>query len=360
MIRPRRAGVLSYRRTPSSIGGRSVLRADGRVDTFWPRLLDSREAARTILGAEEHVKDVTFPHRPVIGLTLSGGGARGLAHIGVLKVLEREGISIDGLSGASMGGILAAAYAAGFSAGDLEAEALRMARLRRLIRLLDFRPPNRGLLTGRKLRAYLAQFLPASLTFADLRLPLALEAVDLDTCEEVPLTEGSVLEAALATSAFPGVLPPVERNGRRLVDGGLLDNLPVDLARRLGSEIVIAVNVGSMPGEALGVPYSHDIGHLPEFLQTALDAVAILTRARTQDKLQANKPEILIHPHLPHNIGAFSSFTRAAEIIAAGEQAALQALPELNALLANAQENEVLPGDAGKPMLLERSALQAI
>lgn len=262
--------------------------------------------------------------RPVIGLTLSGGGARGLAHIGVLKVLEREGIPIDCLSGASMGGILAAAYAAGYSASDLEDVALDMSRRRSLIHLVDFAPPNRGLLAGRKLRAYLAKFLSPDLTFADLRLPLALEAVDLDAGREVALTEGSVLQAALATSAFPGVLPPVEWQGRRLVDGGLLDNLPVDLVRGLGAEVVIAVNVGPMPNE----PGMLDAGlssHLPSFMRIALDAVSLLTNARTWATLEEEKPEVLIHPPLPPDIGTFSSFTRAAEIIAIGEEAANQA-----------------------------------
>lgn len=280
--------------------------------------------------------------RPFIGLTLSGGGARGLAHIGVLKVLEREGIPIDCISGASMGGILAAAYAAGYSALDLEDLALDMTRRRRLVHLVDFTPPTRGLLAGRKLRAYLAQFLPPELNFADLRLPLALEAVDLDAGREVALTQGSVLRAALATSAFPGVLPPVAWQGRRLVDGGLLDNLPIDLVRGLGAEVVIAVNVGSMPNE----PDELEPGlssHLPSFMRTALDAVWLVTNARTWARLEEDKPDILIHPHLPPDIGTFSSFTRAAEIIAIGEEAANRAVGELL--------EHCLPGPRMSPVL---------
>ena len=111
-----------------------------------------------------------------------------------------------------------------------------MSRLRRLVRLVDLRRPRRGLLSGDKLRAFLAQYLPPDLTFRDLRLPLALKAVDLGTGLEVALSDGSVLEAALATSAFPGVLPPVVIDGRCLVDGGVLDNLPTDLVRALGAE----------------------------------------------------------------------------------------------------------------------------
>ena len=139
--------------------------------------------------------------RPWIGLALSGGGAHGLAHIGVLSVLERRHIPIDCLSGASMGGLIAAAYASGMTPSMLATLALRMSRVRRLIRLVDLRPPHRGLLAGTKLRAFLGQFIPPEMTFADLRLPLALEAVDLRSGEEVALTDGPVLDAVMATSS---------------------------------------------------------------------------------------------------------------------------------------------------------------
>jgi NTE family protein len=262
----------------------------------------------------------------MIGLALSGGGARGLAHIGVLSVLERRGIHIDCLSGASMGGVIAAAYSAGMTPSMLQTLALRMARVRQLIRLVDLRPPHRGLLAGTKLRAFLGRFIPPEMTFADLRLPLALKAVDLRTGEEVALTDGSVLEAVLATSAFPGVLPPVEWRGRCLVDGGVLDNLPVDLARGLGAERVIAVDVGACD-RGQWDPLNGG-GPLPDFLEMALDAVGVMVSVQTQAKLRANPPDLLIHPRLPHDIGTFSSFTRAAEIIRLGEQAAEWALSQ--------------------------------
>ncbi|MCX6025253.1 MAG: patatin-like phospholipase family protein [Chloroflexi bacterium] len=145
-----------------------------------------------------------WTHRPVVGLTLSGGGARGLAHISVLKVIERRGIRIDCMTGVSMGGIFPAGYAAGMTADELEAVAPHMASLRRLIGLLDVRPPNRGSLAGHKVRAFFARYLPPDLTFADLRIPLALEAVDLDTGEEIALREGSVLQGGVGRQRLPG------------------------------------------------------------------------------------------------------------------------------------------------------------
>lgn len=290
-------------------------------------LRGKRPAASASKRSRRHTTDSGGdPRRGVIGLALSGGGARGLAHIGVLKVLEREHIGVQCLSGASMGGIIAAATATGISATQLEEVALEMSSLRRLVRLVDWHPPARGLLAGHKLRSFLATLFPPDLTFNDLRVPLALEAVDLDTGEEVALAEGSVLDAVMATAAFPGVLPPVGWQGRRLVDGGVLDNLPMDLLRSLGADTVIAVNVGPMPGEAEEAESSQVPGHWPTFIQTAIAAIAIMTRAQTRAKLQAEEPDLLIHPHLPTNVGTFSSFTRAREIIEIGEQAAIDAM----------------------------------
>jgi NTE family protein len=267
--------------------------------------------------------------RPVIGLALSGGGARGLAHIGVLKVLEREGIPIDCLSGSSMGGIIAAAYAAGVSAAELEVEAHRMAKLRELVKLLDPLPPRRGLLAGKRLRAYLSRFVKPDLTFADLRLPLALTAVDLLSGEEIRLDEGPVIDAMLATCAFPGVLPPVASNGHWLVDGGLLNNLPVDVVRNLGAEIVLASNVTPDSAQESPLEAPESLPFLPDFLWDSYRAVTVLGRALTRIRVIDAKPEVLIQPPLPSDIGIFSSFPRAIEIIAAGEREAYRCLPRL-------------------------------
>jgi NTE family protein len=272
-------------------------------------------------------------NRPIVGLALSGGGARGLAHIGVLKVLEREGISIDCLAGSSMGGIIGAAYAAGTTVAGLEKEARRMARLRELVKLVDPLPPRRGLLAGKRLRAYLSRFVDPSLTFRDLRLPLALTAVDLLSGEEIHLDQGPVIDALLATCAFPGVLPPVPSNGHWLVDGGLLNNLPVDVVRDLGAEVVIASNVtpDSVQENALEAPETLRL--LPDFLWDSYRAITVLGRALTRIRIIDSKPEVLIQPALPSDVGIFSSFPRATEIIEIGEREADRCLPQLHEAL---------------------------
>jgi NTE family protein len=276
-----------------------------------------------------------------IGLTLSGGGARGLAHIGVLKVFEAEGILIGAMSGASMGGIVAAAYSAGWSPDELEREARDMASLRELMKLVDIRTPRRGLLAGQHVRDYLARFTPPELSFSELSRPLALKATDLHAGREVDLDHGPVLEAVLATSALPGVFPAVEWEGRKLVDGGVLNNLPVDLVRRLGANITVAVDVAPKFSDPDGDDLFGAPGHLPSFLQDIYYTVMLMTRAMTRLRLQQETPEVLIQPELPAGVGLFTGFRRAGEIIASGERAALRALPQvIRALEQDQRQNQ--------------------
>jgi len=279
--------------------------------------------------------DEKLVRRPRLGLVLSGGGARGLAHIGVLRVLEREGIPVDLLAGTSMGGVIAAGYAAGMSPDDLEKEALGVTRTRRLLGLVDPTLPNGGLIRGQRLQAYFEQHLGQQ-TFSDLRLPLALVTVDLNTRQEVVLREGPVALALRATTAVPGLLMPAEINGWQLVDGGVLNNLPVDVALKMGAEVVIAVDIG--PTREAGV--GRWIGNrrwVPEGLSMTLkvldDTLGTLMAANQEHKLRQFPPDVLIQPDIPMDVNVFAGYERAAELIAAGERAAEAHLPEIKSLL---------------------------
>ena len=266
---------------------------------------------------------------PRVGLALSGGGARGLAHIGVLKVFEEQGVPIHALAGTSIGGLIAAAYAAGMSVSELEAAALKMTNLRELVALVDLRPPRRGLLAGEHVRKYLAKFVDEDLTFAELKLPLAMQAVDLNSGKEHTLREGNLLDAVMATSAFPGVFPPVEIQGYQLVDGGVLDNLPTELPRQLGADVVIAVYVtATVDTDQLDEQTGGSIitrGIAKDIMRVAL----IVSRAMTEVKLKETPPDLLLCPPIPAKAGVFSGFTHAAEIIAAGETCARENLNKL-------------------------------
>ncbi len=274
-----------------------------------------------------------------VGLALSGGGARGLAHIGVLKILEQEGVPIDYLAGTSMGGLIAAAYAAGLSPDLMEQEALRMASLRRLLALADPSLPRRGLFKGQKVREYLARHL-GDRTFDDLRVPLTLVAVDLNTGQEVFLNQGQIADAVRATVALPGIFTPVEWDGQLLVDGGLLDNLPAGAVRQMGADVVIAVDVTSDSGVVASlVEGLHQRRYVPSGL---VDTVEVLWRSLdvmmaeiSRRQLAEAHPEVIIRPAIPPDVTVLTGFPRAAEIIAAGEEAAQEALPRIRALSAS-------------------------
>lgn len=270
-----------------------------------------------------------FRKRPRFGIALGGGGARGLAHIGVLKVLEREGIRPDVLAGTSMGGIIALAYANGATAVDLEEEALRMSKLRKLVRLVDGFPPRRGLVEGLRLRQYLIEDIGLNTTFDDLQIPCAVCAVDLQEARSVTLNQGSVIDAALATSAVPGLFPPIQVEGRRMVDGGLLNNVPVNLLQSYDAKFTLAVDVSVDIHSGGEQTNNEHLPFIPQFTFDAISAISIMSTTITQYRLKETPPDVLIRPPIPSAIGILTGFTHAEEVIQYGQQAAEQALPML-------------------------------
>ncbi|MBC7231756.1 MAG: patatin-like phospholipase family protein [Chloroflexi bacterium] len=275
-------------------------------------------------------------HRPKVGVALSGGGSRGLAHIGVLKVIEREGIPVHFLAGTSMGGVIAAGYAAGLGTAYLEAEALRMGKLRNLARLIDRSFSNQGLLRGQRIREYFEHQLGGA-TFADLRIPLALIAVDLIKGEEVILKEGSIADALRATISLPGVFVPFHMNEWLLVDGGVLNNLPADVVRRMGADVVIAVDVSVRLQDYSQLLRKGKHRLLPIAVETLTETlqrtVGIMERQLVAQKLAQARPEVLIEPMLDNDINLLSGFAKVADCIAAGENAAVAALPAIRQVL---------------------------
>jgi NTE family protein len=269
-----------------------------------------------------------FDRQPKVGLVLSGGGGRGTAHIGVLKVLARERIPIDFLAGTSMGSVIGAGYASGLSVQEMEAEALRMASLPRLLDLVDRKLPRRGLLAGERVHDYFVGHLGPATTFDDLRIPLALVAVDTISGREVVLRQGLVADAVRASVAIPGLMAPMEMNGYCLIDGGLLNNLPVDVARQAGAEVVIAVDVGggfdSMP--------TNWMGHIAGAIQRSW---VIALRQLYEYKLQQCPPDVLISLNDCLNANSLTGYTRAAAAIAAGEAATVAALPQIRQAIAS-------------------------
>src|SRR6478735_3194380 len=181
---------------------------------------------------------------PRLGVALSSGGANGLAHVGVLQVLEENGIEIHAIAGSSMGAYIGALWAAGFSGKALEELAAEMQNRRQLWKLADpIFPPVKGLFRGRKARAHLERSL-GELRFEDLKRRLLVVTVDIDTKERLVLRRGNVADAVHASCAMPGIVAPVKLGGHRCVDGGVVDPVPTGALRKYSDvDRVLAVSV---------------------------------------------------------------------------------------------------------------------
>lgn len=275
-----------------------------------------------------------------LGLVLGGGGARGFAHVGVLKVLERAGIAVDLLAGTSMGGIIGASYAAGLSVEQIEQALLTNADRASVASMVDFRPSRHGLVRGDRMYNTIADAIGKERTFEDLAMPLAVVAVDARSGCEVLLNKGNIADAIRATMSVPIVLTPVERENMTLVDGGVLNNVPVSVARGMGADIVVAVDVmpdfsRNTPGQPLVEPPVNPSG-MPAFMKEAFHYLYLMISAMTRLRLAECPPDVLIRPNVPQEIDILFGLERAEEIIAVGEVATEASLPHILELLASA------------------------
>ena len=265
-----------------------------------------------------------------VAVALGGGGARGLAHIGALSELERAGYGIGALAGTSIGGVIASFYAAGLSPAKI-AEWAEGAWGGGLFRL---RPSSGGLLGIDRIRELLERALAAK-TFKDVRCPLALTAVDLEAGSEIVLTEGRLVEAVLATIALPGIFPPRAWGETRLVDGGVIDPVPVRPVRSLHNGPVVAVVLSAQPGAPPGpsaleiMPAYGVISHLRvgQALQVFGRSLEISSRLFTDLRLQLDRPEVVVRPKLD-SIGILDT-PEPAPVIEEGRSAMAESLPEL-------------------------------
>ena len=283
---------------------------------------------------------------PVLGIALGGGGARGFAHIGVLKALERQGIFPRLVAGTSMGGVVGAMYAAGLSGDQMEAEAIKAtSRVGDMIRTVDVTLSQTGLVRGARIYDYIAGVIGLDTKFSDLRRPLSVVSVDVNTGREVVLNSGRVADAVRATISVPGVFQPVEMGKLRLVDGGMLNNLPVDVVRRMGADVVIAVDVlPSFVQNTPGQPPVVEPLQPKRALRVYRDlwhVVMIMISAATEVRLQQCPPDVLLRPPLAPDIDVLIGFNRQREAIAAGEAAAEAAMDQILAVVGRAPTSSV-------------------
>jgi NTE family protein len=273
--------------------------------------------------ANEKLGDL--PARPRLGLALAGGFARGIAHIGVLKVLRDAGIHIDAVAGTSVGALIGAAYCAGTPLEEME-------RIGAATSFTDFgrwTPSWLGLATNQRLEKYLARLTPAK-NFEDLITPLAIAATDINAGITIYYTRGPLLPPLRGSCAYPGLFVPIQFEDRTLVDGFLTSPVPVEGASLLGVDIVVAVFLE------------------PSNTEPPRTFTDVLSRSfniiqRHSDLAWRQQADVIIEPDMKTFV--WDDFTRTPELVKSGEEAALAALPKIRELLGANSEG---PG-AAKP-----------
>lgn len=262
------------------------------------------------------LRDFAYPNedsggrRPRVGLALSGGFARGITHIGVLKVLKEEHIPIDCIAGTSVGALIGAAYAAGTSLAEMEKQAA-------LTVFTDFgrwKLSRLGLASNQKLDEFLARFTKCT-RFEELRIPLAVAASELGSGKTKYFTSGDLRLAIRASCAYPGLFVPVELEGSMLVDGFVTDPLPADGARLLGADVVIGVYLSTVSDQSKPANLIDVLGRTFTIVQQA------------SEKNWRQMANVVIEPDISRF--AWDAFSKTAEMIAAGEAATRAALPQI-------------------------------
>ena len=251
---------------------------------------------------------------PKLGLAMGSGGARGLAHIGVLQVLEEEKINVDYISGSSMGALIGGLYACGVPlkymvgiAEEIDWE-----------HLSDFTFPRQGLLKGKKVLSFL-EIMTKNKKFKDSKVPFAAVACNIENGEHVILKKGSLAEAIRASTAIPGVFVPYVLDGQKLVDGGIVDPVPVSTCYNLGADIVIGVDVGIKSLESKA-------NNIFDVLLNTFDIMQLKFTLSHDWQV-----DLMLKPEL-ENVSAFD-LKKAEFCIDAGREAALNSLDKIKKIL---------------------------
>ena len=262
------------------------------------------------------LQPIVVKKRPVIGIALGGGATRGFAHIGVLNSLEQNGIVPDIVVGTSAGAVAGVLFAGGIRGARLEDVAKQLQR----DQVVDWSYSGRGFIRGELLQKFINDMLD-NRPIEDLAIVFAATATDLDNGDLVVFTTGEAGLAVRASSSIPGLVSPVTINGHDYVDGGLVSKVPVQVARQLGADIVIAVNVSRLPSD-------HHTA-LDSTLSVMRQAFAILSRSVLAKDL--HDADVVIHPDI--GIIPLGNFDLKEHAISAGESAAIAATPVIKRLL---------------------------
>lgn len=257
--------------------------------------------------------------KPKIGLALGSGGARGLAHIGVLKVLHEHHIPIDYIAGSSMGSLIGALYANNNDIHMIEKLAVHLKRKH----WLDFSVTKFGLISGEKIKE-LIRILTHGKNIEDLAIPLGVVATDIETGERVVFREGPVYQAVRASISIPGIFVPENVNGRILVDGGVIDRIPIQIVREMGADLVIAVDVG----------LNHSKMKVNSIFDVISQTIDIMEREILQHQVVLTN--FIIRPDVGH-IGTIS-FSNIKEAIDLGYEKASESIEEIKEFIQHWEE----------------------
>ncbi len=289
------------------------------------------EVSHTIKRVARHIAGLC------IGLALGGTAARGLSHIGVLRVLEENGIMVDMIAGSNTGAIIGALHALGMSTSEMEKIALELGHHKPpLVSFRDFSPFGGGLLRYRRLLKFLAQFIPEKLTFHNLKIPLRVITMTLDLGQEVAFNNGSVLKAIEASLAMPGIFPPVKYDGKFLVDGSTINPVPISDLVEIGADILVGVNSFAPLTPSYTPPpanYTNFVGYAEN-----LKMIDIIIRSfqNLQYEISTAKTNIADVTIAPEIVGfSWNDFGNAQGIIEEGKKATEAVLPHLKKIISD-------------------------
>ncbi|MCJ7839536.1 patatin-like phospholipase family protein [Lederbergia sp. NSJ-179] len=256
---------------------------------------------------------------PKIGLALGSGGARGFAHLGVLKILQHHSIPIDCIAGSSMGALVGCFYAFGHDVEQL----IKLSIAFKRNHYLDFTIPKMGFIEGKRIKNMIDLFMHGK-NLEDLNIPVCVMTTDLQTGERVEFTSGNIAKIVRASIAIPGIFTPEKINGRLLVDGGVVDKIPISTVRKMGADIVIGSDVAFVNKKA-------EITTIYDVIMQSLDIMQ--TEIGTARELES---DLMIRPHVEE----FStrSFKNIDEMIKRGEEETLRKMPEIKRLISDYNE----------------------
>jgi NTE family protein len=274
---------------------------------------------------------MTSTPKPRLGIALGGGSARGWAHIGVLSALVEDGLEPDVVCGTSVGALVGGVYAAG-KLPELEAWVGALTR-RDVVALVDLTVTGGGMMGGRRLMALYRQHV-GDVMIQDLPRPYAAVATDLRTGSEVWLRDGELLTAIRASISIPGLFTPVLRDGRWLVDGGLVNPVPVTLCRALGADVVIAVDLQSAAPTTTAREQCEgsDDDTLPSVRSVIAMSLDVMQARLSRARLVGDPPDLLLAPRVRHI--PLLEFSGGQPTIEEGYQVMRRAIPTLRDIMA--------------------------